>query len=61
MADIQSNARRYISLFAEAADELMPESTLSVAEEDSFDVLMRQVRLLLKEYSVQVAGFLYWT
>jgi hypothetical protein len=44
VSDVQSNARRYISLFAEAADDLMPESTLSVAEEDSFDVLMRQAR-----------------
>jgi len=42
VSDIQSNARRYISIFSEAADDLMPESTFSVAEEDSFDVLMRQ-------------------
>jgi hypothetical protein len=44
VSDIQSNARRYISIFSEAADDLMPESTFSVAEEDSFDVLMRQAR-----------------
>mmetsp|Transcript_29073 Transcript_29073/g.71824 ORF Transcript_29073/g.71824 Transcript_29073/m.71824 type:complete len:727 (-) Transcript_29073:303-2483(-) len=42
VSDVQSNARRYISLFAEAADDVMPESTFAASEEDSFDVLMRQ-------------------
>ena len=44
VSDIQSNARRYTSLFAEAADELMPESSVNITDEDSFDVLMRQAR-----------------
>ena len=33
--DVQSNSRRYISLFAESADELMPERSYGVVEEDS--------------------------
>jgi hypothetical protein len=40
--DVCSNSRRYISLFAESADELMPERSYGVVEEDSFDVLTRQ-------------------
>ena len=40
--DVQSNSRRYISLFAETADDLMPERSYGVVEEDSFDVLTRQ-------------------
>lgn len=38
-----TNTRRYISLFAEAADELMPQSSAHGTEDDVFDVLMRQV------------------
>lgn len=44
VSDIQSNTRRYISLFAEAADDLMPARSYVAVEEDSFDILMRQVR-----------------
>ena len=40
--NIQSNARRYASLFAEAAEELLPERTHRV-EQDSFGVLLQQV------------------
>ncbi|CAI5970665.1 unnamed protein product [Closterium sp. NIES-65] len=46
VARIYSNARRYITLFAEAADDLMPEPSLAGGgeerEEDVYDVLMRQ-------------------
>ena len=40
--DVQSNTRRYISLFSQCADELMPERSYGAVEEDSFDVLTRQ-------------------
>jgi DNA replication licensing factor MCM7 len=42
---VQSNARRYASIFAEAADDIMPSSRIFGVsdEDDSFDVLMRQV------------------
>jgi hypothetical protein len=41
---VQSNARRYASIFAEAADDIMPRRIFGVSDEDdSFDVLMRQV------------------
>jgi len=41
---VQSNARRYASIFAEAADDIMPSSRIFGVsdEDDSFDVLMRQ-------------------
>lgn len=39
-----TNTRRYMTLFAEAADELMPAPDVQDTEEDVFDVLMRQVR-----------------
>mmetsp|Transcript_12954 Transcript_12954/g.55822 ORF Transcript_12954/g.55822 Transcript_12954/m.55822 type:complete len:221 (-) Transcript_12954:6405-7067(-) len=40
---VQSNARRYASIFAEAADDIMPRRIFGVSDEDdSFDVLMRQ-------------------
>ncbi|CAI5480109.1 unnamed protein product [Closterium sp. Yama58-4] len=46
VARIYGNARRYITLFAEAADDLMPEPSLAASgeerEEDVYDVLMRQ-------------------
>ena len=40
---IVGNARQYVNLFAEAADELMPEPTVPASEldEDVYDVLMR--------------------
>mmetsp|Transcript_12374 Transcript_12374/g.52031 ORF Transcript_12374/g.52031 Transcript_12374/m.52031 type:complete len:219 (+) Transcript_12374:273-929(+) len=40
---VQSNARRYASIFAEAADDIMPRRIFGISDEDdSFDVLMRQ-------------------
>ncbi|GBG59606.1 hypothetical protein CBR_g49870 [Chara braunii] len=42
VASICSNARRYISIFSEAIDEIMPEPTELQTTEDVFDVLMRQ-------------------
>jgi DNA replication licensing factor MCM7 len=42
--DVLSNTRRYVSFFAEAADELMPRRTSDIMDEDdTFDVLLRQV------------------
>ena len=41
---VRGNTRRYMALFAEAADELMPVATELHEEDDVFDVLMRQVR-----------------
>lgn len=38
-----SNTRRYMTLFAEAADDLLPAPSVQQTEEDVFDVLMRQV------------------
>jgi len=41
--DVLSNTRRYVSFFAEAADELMPRRTSDIMDEDdTFDVLLRQ-------------------
>ena len=40
---MRSNTRRYMTLFAEAADEVMPVATELHEEDDVFDVLMRQV------------------
>ena len=40
---VRSNARRYITFFSEAADELLPAPTAMDEDEDVFDVLMRQV------------------
>jgi len=41
---VQSNARRYLALFAEAADKLLPESSSSssFSEADSFQILLQQ-------------------
>ena len=45
--NLLSNSRRYVSLFAEAADELMPRSTSDLMDEDdTFDILLQQVKTL---------------
>ena len=44
VTQVRSNTRRYVSLFADAADDLIPERSVCTFDEDSFDVLMRQVR-----------------
>jgi hypothetical protein len=41
---VRGNTRRYLMLFAEAADAVMPPPTELHEEDDVFDVLMRQVR-----------------
>lgn len=43
VTQVRSNTRRYVSLFADAADDLIPERSVCTFDEDSFDVLMRQV------------------
>ncbi len=43
VTQVRSNTRRYVSLFADAADDLIPERSVGTFDEDSFDVLMRQV------------------
>lgn len=41
---VNSNTRRYMQLFSEAADEVLPLPTELHEDDDVFDVLMRQVR-----------------
>ena len=43
---VVSNTRRYQSLFCDAADECMPVPTEVHGDDDVFDVLLRQVRLV---------------
>ncbi len=43
---VRGNTRRYLQLFAEAADDVMPVPTELHEEDDVFDVLMRQARAL---------------
>lgn len=42
MQRVTENTRRYISIFAEAVDELMPEPTELFSAEDDHDILMTQ-------------------
>ena len=45
--NLLSNSRRYVSLFAEAADELMPRRASDLMDEDdTFDILLQQVKTL---------------
>ena len=45
--NLLSNSRRYVSLFAEAADELMPRRASDLMDEDdTFDILLQQVKSL---------------
>jgi hypothetical protein len=53
---VRGNTRRYLMLFAEAADDVMPPPTELNEEDDVFDVLMRQVR-----ESERVCAALYHT
>ena len=41
---VRGNTRRYITLFSEAADMMLPAPTTLNGDEDVFDVLMRQAR-----------------
>lgn len=39
---VRGNARRYIGIFAEAVDDILPEPTEAMAGDDDYDILMRQ-------------------
>ncbi|GLJ18929.1 hypothetical protein SUGI_0338540 [Cryptomeria japonica] len=39
---VRTNTRRYVSIFAEAVDELLPEPTEVIPRDDDYDILMRQ-------------------
>lgn len=42
LENVQSNTKQYLKLFAEAADDCLPESSVPV-EDDVYDVLQAQV------------------
>jgi hypothetical protein len=42
--NVQSNTKQYLKLFAEAADDCLPEPSVPV-EDDVYDVLQAQARL----------------
>lgn len=39
---VRTNTRRYVGIFAEAIDDLLPEPTEVIARDDDYDILMRQ-------------------
>lgn len=39
---VRTNAKRYVGLFADAIDELLPQPTVPVARDDDFDVFLSQ-------------------
>lgn len=45
MSRIRSNTRRYVSLFSEVVDKLMPQPTKDISEQDEvIDVILHQRR-----------------
>lgn len=42
MERVRTNARRYVGLFADAIDDLLPEPNVPLARDDDFDVFLSQ-------------------
>lgn len=42
MEGLENNTRRYLGLFAEAIDELLPEPTVPLPRDDDFEIYLRQ-------------------
>lgn len=42
LARVRTNTRRYVGLFADAIDELLPEPNVPLARDDDFDVFLSQ-------------------
>ena len=56
--NVRDNTRRYLTLFADAADELMPAPTSAFeGTEDVFDVLMRQRQYAEQDNAQQMATY----
>lgn len=47
---IEANARRYVNLFCEAVDEIMPPATVPPSDQDDvIDVILQQRALLMEQ------------
>lgn len=55
---IRANARRYVSLFSEVVDEIMPQPTKDISEHDEvIDVILHQRRERNEQTEGAQAGF----
>ena len=58
MTRIRHNTRRYISLFSEVVDKLLPEPTKDISEHDEvIDVILHQRRERNEQMEGALAGF----
>lgn len=58
MTRIRQNARRYISLFSEVVDKLLPEPTKDISEHDEvIDVILHQRRERNEQLEGGAVGF----
>ena len=58
VAHIQNNTRRYVALFCEAVDELMPTPTKDISDKDEvMDILLHQRRERNEQTEGQQEGF----